>query len=214
VSRPRITGIVLAGGRSARFGSNKLAAEVGGATLLSRAIDRLAPVVDELVVAGPSLAAAQERQSAVAVHLIPDDEPFAGPLVALAGALAWAGGSEAIVVGGDMPDLVAAVLRSMLDRLEADPAVAAVTLESTGPKRQVLPLAVRVAAAVEAAQDAIDSGDRSLVRLLDRLVVVEIPLVDWLQLDPDAKTLRDVDTPADLARPQHDHVAGTASDTA
>jgi molybdopterin-guanine dinucleotide biosynthesis protein A len=199
VSRPRITGIVLAGGRSARFGSNKLAAELDGTTLLARAIDRLGPIVDDLVVAGPA-PGADERHSVQEPRVVPDAEPFPGPLVALAGALASAGGSQAIVVAGDMPDLVAAVLRSMLDRLDADPAVDAVTLESTSPRRQVLPLAVRVAAGLDAARIAVDSGDRSLIRLIDRLTVGEVPLADWLPLDPRSKTLRDVDTPADLER--------------
>ncbi|HSW43930.1 MAG TPA: NTP transferase domain-containing protein, partial [Patescibacteria group bacterium] len=46
----RVTGIVLAGGRSTRFGEDKLVAEVGGRPLLHLAIDAVATAVDEVVV--------------------------------------------------------------------------------------------------------------------------------------------------------------------
>ena len=49
-SAARVTGIVLAGGRSTRFGGDKLAAEIGGRPLLHLAIEAVAGVVDEVVV--------------------------------------------------------------------------------------------------------------------------------------------------------------------
>ena len=47
-----ILGVVLAGGQSSRFGSDKALAELGGRTLLARAIDALATCCDHVVVAG------------------------------------------------------------------------------------------------------------------------------------------------------------------
>ena len=52
-SRPRVAGIVLAGGRASRFGRDKLAERLDGRTLVDRAIASLEPVVDLVVVAGP-----------------------------------------------------------------------------------------------------------------------------------------------------------------
>lgn len=48
----RILGVVLAGGRSSRFGSDKALAEIGGRTLLDRALTTLARQCDAVVVAG------------------------------------------------------------------------------------------------------------------------------------------------------------------
>jgi hypothetical protein len=45
-----------------------------------------------------------------------------------------------------------------------------------------------------------DAGDRSLVRLVDRLHWIELPAAAWLALDPAGGTLLDVDVPADLDR--------------
>lgn len=47
-----ILGVVLAGGKSSRFGSDKALAELGGRTLLARAVDGLAGLCDTVVIAG------------------------------------------------------------------------------------------------------------------------------------------------------------------
>src|SRR5207244_11902907 len=76
------TAIVLAGGRSARFGGDKLAQRLNGEALVERAIDAVASVADEVIVAGRAIEAIKRT-----VRAIPDDEPFGRPLVALVGAL-------------------------------------------------------------------------------------------------------------------------------
>ena len=202
-----VIGIVLAGGRSSRFGGDKLASELDGETLLEAAIGAVASVADRVVVAGPSLPDGSRAE--VPVTLVRDAEPFAGPLVALAGVLSKANSAPsdiAIVAGGDMPSLVPQVLGAMLDRLLEDPPVDAVTLEGTDEggevrsRTQVLPVALRVGPAGHAALAAIESGSRSLLSLLERLAHAELPADRWLALDPAAKTLLDVDTSSDLER--------------
>lgn len=47
-----ILGVVLAGGRSSRFGSDKALAELHGRTLLSRAVDTLSGLCEHVVIAG------------------------------------------------------------------------------------------------------------------------------------------------------------------
>ncbi|HSL32578.1 MAG TPA: NTP transferase domain-containing protein, partial [Candidatus Limnocylindrales bacterium] len=50
MSRPAVSGIVLAGGAARRFGGDKLAATIGGATLLDRAVTAVADQASEVVV--------------------------------------------------------------------------------------------------------------------------------------------------------------------
>ena len=100
-----------------------------------------------------------------------------------------------------MPRLVPAVLAVMLDRLAADPTVDAVILAAPGaPRRQVLPLAVRVGPASAAARVALETGDRSLGAFLAGLSTLELAEREWQPLDPAGDTLADVDTVADLDR--------------
>lgn len=195
-----VTAIVLAGGRSARFGGPKLEATIHGATILDRALGAADEVASAIVIAGPAPARASNRDATV--RAVPDNEPFAGPLAALAGALLASSTELAIVVGGDMPAMVPAVLVLQLDRLRSDPSIEAVTLEGIDdPARaQPLPLALRVGAGSTAASEALAVGDRSLVRLLARLHSVEIPAAEWRRLDPAGATTTDIDVPADLDR--------------
>lgn len=211
-SHPKVTAVVLAGGRSDRFGGPKLEVELDGASLVERAVRTVAAIADEVVVAGPPLSTLEPLGEYVRV--VADDEPFAGPLAALAGVLGSVTNELAILVGGDMPALAPDVLVEMLQRLISDPDVDAVVLqapsgvagsgagsEPVAPvKLQVLPLALRVGPASIAARDAMHVGDRSLVRLLGRLRSIELPAAAWLALDPAGGTLLDVDVPADLDR--------------
>jgi molybdenum cofactor guanylyltransferase len=195
------TGIVLAGGRSARFGADKLTEPIDGQPLLDRAIAVVAAVTDEVIVAGRTIAAASQP-----IRGVPDVEPYGGPLAGLRGALREAHGIAAVVVGGDMPDLVADVLRAMVERLEADRSIDAAILGRPGAgrtpdgPRPVLPLVLRVEPAAAAADTALGEGQRSLHALLDHLAWSELPAAAWLPLDPEARTLLDVDTPADMGR--------------
>ncbi|KPF91690.1 molybdenum cofactor guanylyltransferase [Novosphingobium sp. AAP83] len=54
-----ILGAVLAGGLSTRFGSDKALAELGGRTLLARAVDALSGVCETVVVVGRDVASVQ-----------------------------------------------------------------------------------------------------------------------------------------------------------
>lgn len=199
-----ITAIVLAGGRSSRFGSDKLEAELEGASLLSKTIAALEPLVDMVIVAGPGLPHGLQSGE-VPPTLAPDREPFGGPLAAIADVLERGSPdpatSLALVVGGDMPRLVPGVLTTMLDRLAGDLELDAVILQAPGsPHRQVLPLALREHRAVGAARAALDAGDRSLRGFIARMRTLELPADVWQALDPNADTLVDVDTTADLER--------------
>lgn len=205
-SRSATTGIVLAGGRSSRFGGPKLAAELHGITVLEHAIRAVAAVAAEIVVAGGQSTPPDPRDvpnlpksiDGRRVRVVVDDAAFAGPLAALAGTLRAVTSELAIVVGGDMPGLVPAVLQAMVDRLLTDD-VDAVTLQDPA-HRQMLPLAIRVGPAQFAATDALAAGDRSLVRFLDRMRSAELAADAWRALDPDRRTLADVDEPGDLDR--------------
>ena len=74
-----ILGVVLAGGQSTRFGSDKALADLNGHTLLNRAYDTLTGFCELVVVAG------RERGPG---HCIPDwPNPNMGPLAGIAAGL-------------------------------------------------------------------------------------------------------------------------------
>ena len=193
-----VSGIVLAGGRSSRFGTDKLVARVDGERLLDRAVTALAGLVTEIVVVSePGSTRSHPDGVAVPLRVAADPEPFGGPLVGLLAGLEAAREPLVVVVGGDMPSIVPDVLRLMLARLAADDDRQAVVLAARG--RQVpLPLAIRTGAATHAARRLLGGGERRLRAVLEDVATLTLDEGEWRPLDPAGDTLRDVDLPADL----------------
>ena len=191
-----VTGIVLAGGRSSRFGSDKLAADLDGRPLLHHAIEAVAAVAPEvIVVAAPGVEPPIPVALETRVRVVHDPQPFGGPLVGLMAALSVVERSIVLVVGGDMPQLVPAVLSRLVATVGPDRR--AVLLEVPG-RLQPLPMALDVAAALAARMAILDRGGRSLRELLRELGAVSIPAPVWLSLDPGGVTIVDIDRPGDL----------------
>lgn len=100
------TGVVLAGGRSSRMGRDKaliVPTEDGlskGRTLLELALDKLEPLVEELLVVG-----LPAEHGFVGPFVIPDDLPGQGPLGGLVTAMKYATHDRMLVIAVDMPDL-------------------------------------------------------------------------------------------------------------
>jgi len=189
--------IVLAGGASRRFGSDKLAVDVGGLPLLHRAIAALAGLTAEIVVvAGAGTPPALPKGIAVPLRLVQDDEPGAGPLAAVATGLAEAASDTVLIVGGDMPTLVPAVLALLVAHIRDGRADAAALRD--GVDVRPLPLAVRRRTALSVARELRAEGQASLRRLVAALDADAVPEQEWRPLDPVGATLADIDTQADL----------------
>jgi molybdopterin-guanine dinucleotide biosynthesis protein A len=109
-----ILGVVLAGGGSTRFGSDKALAELGGRTLLARAFDSLSGFCELVIVAG--------RERGPGHRCLPDwPHPNMGPLGGIAAALRMArdeGYESVLSCGVDSVDLP----ENLLDLLSPAPA--------------------------------------------------------------------------------------------
>ena len=193
---PLRSGIVLAGGRSTRFGSDKLAAPLDGVPLVRRAVDALAVVTDGVIVV---LAPGVERDDLPAgVTVTHDLQEGEGPLAGLhTGLLAAVRTDQVIVAGGDMPELQPSILRLLLDTLD-DASVDAVAL-ADGDRPRPLPIALRTWPAADAVHTLLHAGRRRLRDALDSLRTAVIDEATWTALDPGRLTLRDIDQPGDLS---------------
>ena len=191
-----ITGIVLAGGMSTRFGSDKLAAEVEGESLLRRAMKSVGQVSDEVIVV---LAVdGSPPDLGTGVTFVHDAEAGQGPLQGVVAGLTAAQPGTAVIVGGDMPFLSSEVLRR-LAQLVHDAGEAAVLQDHEAKTGfRPLPMAVPIVGAIPVVQGLLGAGRRSLYGLADALHPAVLPERTWTSLDPDRGSLRDVDEPSDL----------------
>jgi len=200
---PAVTAVVLAGGRSSRFGRDKLAEPLEGRPLLHRAIEAVATIATEVIVVTapgtrPTLPDLARGVAGVAaeVRLVHDDAPFEGPLAGCLAGLVSAREPFVLVVGGDMPSLRPAVLEVLVRTLEASSADAC-ALEHLG-RRQPLPMALRTGTGTATVERLLHESERRLGAVLDRMIVRSLSEGEWRPLDPDALSLRDVDEPDDL----------------
>jgi molybdopterin-guanine dinucleotide biosynthesis protein A len=195
VRTPDASAIVLAGGRSSRFGRDKLAEPIDGQPLLLHAIGAVRALASEvLVIAAPDSDPAVPGD-VVVVH---DPSPYGGPLAGLAAGLRAATEPVCLIVGGDSPTLVPGVLGLLVAAL-ADEAIDAAALDDDGRLRP-LPSALRREPALNAADGLLADGQRRLRLVFEALTTRTIPEAAWHALDPTGATLRDIDTPEDLAK--------------
>ena len=177
-SRTDTTGIVIAGGRSTRFGDREKAlAEVAGVPMLRRVVDTLSTIADEVVVncrrdqrdAFEAALLGVETDVRFAIDKTPDE----GPLSGLSTAFTAVDTDFAIALGCDMPLAEKAALSALLARITpADDAVVPQTDAGPEPLHGIY----RVAPTAGAASATLADGQRSLRALLDRLSVREVPV--------------------------------------
>ena len=197
----RPIGIVLAGGASSRFGSDKVTSLFEGRPLVHHALERVAQVVDDIVLVLapdadiPPLPPDLDGRITIARDVTAHGGPLAGLATAL-DAIADKPPTVALVVGADMPRLAPAVLQLLTARLENEPATGAAVLESEDPP-STLPMAIAIDLATLAANALLAENRRSLRALLDALHATTIPATTWRALDPDGHTLDDIDLPTD-----------------
>jgi molybdenum cofactor guanylyltransferase len=189
---------VLAGGRSSRFGRDKLAEEYEGSPLLHHPVSRLLEVCDEVIVVLAPDVEEPSMPAGIRVDFARDAIKGEGPLRGLSAGLDATNAEWVVLVGGDMPDLQPAVLREML-RAARETGVVAVPLSDGGTERP-LPSVLRTVPATHAARGLLEAGRRSLRDLLAAVATVVVDEPTWTALDPERRTLRDVDEPTDLER--------------
>jgi molybdopterin-guanine dinucleotide biosynthesis protein A len=187
--------IVLAGGTSRRLDRvDKADLDVGGTTLLERAVDSVATAERAVVVAKP-------RPLARSVLWTREKPAGAGPVAATASGLTKVQASVVVVIACDMPMLTADTVQRLRTRLAAGPQVDAAMLVDEHGQRQLLAAAYH-RGALEAAFRALgDVRNQSMRALVEPMRIVEVASVGAEALDCD--TWEDVSRSQTMLRPRH-----------
>ncbi|MEM6825956.1 MAG: molybdenum cofactor guanylyltransferase MobA [Pseudomonadota bacterium] len=196
MSRPM--GVILAGGLATRMGGgDKCLRNVGGRSILSLVIERLAPQVDKI-----ALNANGDPQRFVdwGLTTVPDSiGDFAGPLAGILAGLDWAateGGSEIITVAADTPFFPDDLAERLKSGAEASGTAIALAATPDGtrlvrhPTFGLWPTALR-----DDLREALRGGVRKVVQWSDRHGAATVPFSAEPQ-DP----FFNINTPDDLVR--------------
>jgi molybdopterin-guanine dinucleotide biosynthesis protein A len=179
--------VILAGGRSRRMGHDKATLPAGDGTLIGHLARRLAPVVDETIIAGGSVDPPIEGARVVADH-----QAGLGPLAGMLAGFAAAKQRHVWVVACDLPDTEPA-LGGLLLALAGD--YEAVVPRPDQEPEGVCALYVReLAPRIEA---LLESGQRSIKSLLDRSAVRYLTSDELRAVDPQLRSFRNINTPTD-----------------
>ncbi|WP_424007107.1 molybdenum cofactor guanylyltransferase [Haloferax denitrificans] len=177
-------GIILAGGRSTRFGGiDKATATVGGQPMIHRVAASLDPVVDELVVN----CRAEQRDSLAGalldfdVRFAEDAHPDRGPVFGLRTALRATSAEYAAVLPTDMPLVPSGFISHLFGRLQGGAGVVPRVSETTQP----LPAVVHCRAAEVACTDTIRAGDDRLQTVMSAL---DVTVLDDREVEAHAGT--------------------------
>ncbi len=190
-----VTGVIVAGGLSRRFGSDKASATLRGRPLLQWVRDAIAPVVDEIVIVTAAGQRLPALHPALPVTLVEDREADRGPLAGLASGFAVAASPVCFAASCDAPLLGTRVVAGVLDALADHDAA----IPEVGGFRQPLAAAYRRVPALAAAEAALAADDNKLLDAFASLDVLTLGEERLRRLDADLRSFRNANTPEELA---------------
>ena len=184
-----ISAILLAGGKSSRFGSDKRRICLDGESLPEKAARQLGALCGEVIVAGDI--------SLPGCRRVRDGVPDQGPLAGILAGLQAAKGELCLIMACDMPFFPEAVARQLLALAHTRQAA----VPRDGEKLQPLFAVVRRSAALPAAQALLAEGARAVRGLYEVLDTAYLDRADWADTGL-AEPFFNINRPQDLERLQ------------
>jgi molybdopterin-guanine dinucleotide biosynthesis protein A len=180
-----ISAIVLCGGRSTRMGEDKGALPFGDEPMLDRVVRIVRSIARDVIVV-----ARREQRVPADVTVIHDPVEDLGPLAGLAAGLAVSTTELNIVVACDMPLINPQVLERLVAMIDHHDACVAVADGHASALCGVYRSGV-----AKDAQALLLSGERRVMRLLDRVQTKRVDAALLRDIDPELLTFISVDTP-------------------
>lgn len=192
--------IILAGGSSTRFNSDKGVLELNGKPLLNHVVDAVKGLVEEVIVVTNS----QDRADAYA-KLVSSKVRFAvdvceskGPLVGALTGFEAAKGEYSALLPFDSPFVSQEVLSLLFDCCVGK---AAAVPRWTNQEIEPLHAVYHTKQGLEAAKEALAENELDMQAMVEKMRGVRyISTMVIEQLDPDLKTFFNVNTPLDLKK--------------
>jgi len=192
------TAVVLAGGRSTRFGeADKAVADLAGKPMIRRVVDRITPVVDAVVVNCRAAQRAAIRDAldgaGVPVTFAEDEYPDEGPMAGMATGLRAVDGEYAFVVACDMPFVDAEFVDYLFERAAGHDAA----VPRPDQWFETTHAVYRAAAMADACEAALSAGEDRIVAPLFELDFVVVD-GDEVRAHGHPRTFENCNTPEDF----------------
>ena len=190
MDKKRITGIILAGGKSSRMGKDKGLLELNGKTFMSRIIEALEPVVDTIIIVSNN-----SDYDVFNLKRVEDIIKDSGPLAGLFTGLFYSETENNIVLSCDVPLINKLVLEELINTFDSE--TVAIQIESQG---RTMPLvAMYKKQAMHVLLKQLQQGERRLIVAIEKLNLKTLKLIPELE-----QYVRNINTLQELKEIKHE----------
>jgi molybdenum cofactor guanylyltransferase len=188
-----ISCIILAGGKSTRFGHDKILEKIGNNSLIEQVVSHIDPISGDIIVVTANERAFTQLANHPKVRIVQDVVPGMGSLGGIYTGLLESKTHYNLVVAADMPFLNGALLRYMMNVAEG--------YDITMPhiKKWYEPLhAIYSRNCIEPARKLMDEGNRVIVELFKYVKVKFIEAEEVDRYDPQHTSFFNINTQEDM----------------
>jgi molybdopterin-guanine dinucleotide biosynthesis protein A len=184
-----LTGAILAGGKSLRYGRNKALETFQGKSLVEHALQSLRSSCEPLLVVANDLTPYLDIRATLVQDILRDQ----GPLGGIYTALFFSPHDWVFTKATDMPFLVPGLAKLMIASAEGCEAVIPMLNDRYEPLMALYsrPCLPSIAAALE-------KGDRKTTSFYRKIRVRELSETEWRKVDPDGLSFKNLNTPENL----------------
>lgn len=186
-----VEGAILAGGASRRMGHEKSRVEFQSVPMIQRVADALGSCLSRVrVVIRPG------SEPPIDLPCIEDGHEVRAPIVGVLAALRCCESSAVLVVACDLPEIDPRVVLALLSLVPVEGVADVVA--PLGPRGHEPLLAVYRPSLIPEIERRIQAGEYSLQHLLREVNTLGIPEADLRQIDPELRSLRNINYPEDV----------------
>lgn len=183
-----VTGVILAGGKSSRMGSNKALLPYRGGRFIEAIHRQLSGLFDEVLVVTNT----PEQYTFLGCRMVSDIYQDMGALAGLHAGLVNSRTPHMFAVACDMPYLNDSLIRALVARRHRADVIIPESDDGLEPLH-----AVYCRSCLPAMETALQAGKRRLVSFFPEIRTMIVPGATVRFVDPDLDSFRNINTPAD-----------------
>ena len=182
----QITGIILAGGKSKRMGTDKTLLKLNGVSLLERTIQNLQPVCTSLLISSNN-----PKHKSFGHKIVPDELQDGGPIIGIYSCLKKSETDWNFVLSADAPFLEKEFIQHLISQTGKFDAIVPIHKKGNEPL-----IALYNKSSLPVIEKRIHSGNFKMYDLVEHLNTKFINAETWLEKYP--KLFHNINRPEDL----------------
>jgi molybdopterin-guanine dinucleotide biosynthesis protein A len=191
-----MTGVILAGGKSSRMGTNKAFLDLGGKKIIQRVIDVFLTLFDEIII----ISNEPDLYKSWGFKVVPDILPERGSLGGIYTGIVTASQHQAFFAACDMPFLNQSFIRYMIDQApECDVIIPHAPTEENSSSDGLHPLhAIYSKVCIKPIAQLLEKNIFKIIRFFPEVRVKRITQEEIQKFDPQLLSFFNANTPEDF----------------